>query len=347
MMSLRVLREAISSNLQTGDCFGLRPRKDMVVMVIMPLITLFSAPKPFTDPHIAMIQRNAIESWILLPDVEIFLLGEETGLAEAAHELGVKHIPNVARNESGTPLISSMFQLARENSHSDLLCIINADMILMPDFVEAARTIYSGGRVAEGVSRPQRNNFVLLSQRWDLDITQPIEFTKGWEIRLRSIVYSQGQLHRPAGSDFFLFPPSAFVDVPNFTIGRAGWDNWMIYKARREGWPVIDCTPSVMIVHQNHDYSHLPGAKPHYEHPDTNENIRLAGGQANIRYTILDSTHQLTEGGKLARPKMTSLRFMRKFELFLRAVFFFLPENLIENIARPKRWQKRIQRLFK
>jgi hypothetical protein len=32
-----------------------------------------------------------------------------------------------------------MFQLARENSNSDLLCIINADMILMPDFVEAAK----------------------------------------------------------------------------------------------------------------------------------------------------------------------------------------------------------------
>jgi hypothetical protein len=40
---------------------------------------------------------------------------------------------------------------------------------------------------------------------------------------------------------------------------------------------------------------------------------------------------------------MTSLRFMRKVELFLRAIFFFLPENMIENIARPKRWQKRIR----
>lgn len=105
----------------------------------MPLITIFSAPKPFTDAHIATIQRNAIKSWTLLPDVEVILLGEETGLAQAAHELGVKHIPNVTRNESGTPLISSMFQLARENSSSDLLCIINADMILMPDFVAAAR----------------------------------------------------------------------------------------------------------------------------------------------------------------------------------------------------------------
>jgi len=301
----------------------------------MPLITLFSAPKPFTDPHIAMIQRNAIKSWTLLPDVEVILLGEETGLAEAAKELGVKHLPNVARNESGTPLISSMFQLARENSNSDLLCIINADMILMPDFVEAAKQAVK-----------LKNKFVLLSQRWDLDVTQPIEFTKGWEEKLRNTVYESGSLHRPAGSDFFLFPLSSFLEVPAFTIGRAGWDNWMIYKARKEGWAVIDCTPSIMIVHQNHDYSHLPDGKPHYEHPDTNENIRLAGGQVNIRYTILDSTHQLVNG-KLIRPKLSYLRFMRRFELFLRAIFFFLPESMVENLARPKRWKKRFNKLFK
>ena len=315
----------------------------------MPLITFFSAPKPFTDPHIAMIQRNAIKSWTLLHDVEVILLGEEAGLDEAARELGVKHISHVARNANGTPLISSMFQLARENSKSDLLCIINADIILMPDFLEAANklmTLESDSLLSKKWEQaPALQNFVLLSQRWDLDITQPIEFTKGWQERLSSIVNRQGTLHRPAGSDFFLFPRSSYWEVPDFTIGRAGWDNWMIYKARRENWPVIDGTPSLMIVHQNHDYSHLPGGKPHYEHPDTNENIRLAGGTAAVRYTILDSTYQLA-GGKLARPQMSSLRFMRNIELFLRAIFFFLPSDMIENIARPKRWKKRIQKIF-
>jgi hypothetical protein len=301
----------------------------------MPLITLFSAPKPFTNPHIALIQHNAIRSWTLLPDLEVILLGEETGLAQTAREMGVKHISNIARNASGTPLISSMFQFAREASNSDLLCVVNADMILMSDFMGVARQ-----------AAKLKDKFVLLSQRWDLDVTQPIEFTEGWQDRLRSTVHRQGTLHRPAGSDFFLFPQSCYADVPSFTIGRAGWDNWMIYKARREGWPVIDCTPSVMIVHQNHDYSHLPDGKPHYEHPDTNENIRLAGGQANVRYTILDATHQLVDG-KLIRPKMTSLRFTRNLEVLLRKLFFFLPESMIETIARPKRWQKRIQRLFK
>ncbi len=307
-------------------------------------ITFFSAPKPFTNPHIAMIQRNAIKSWTLLKDVEVILLGNETGLAEVAQEFGVKHFPNVKVNESGVPLISSMFEIVRDNSNSELLCIINADMILMDDFVEAAMECNSLLSQKQKRASALQKKFVLLSQRWDYDITSPIDFANGWELKLRKNVEEQNQLHRPAGSDFFLFPKKCYQDIPDFTIGRAGWDNWMIYKARKENWAVIDCTPSMMIVHQNHDYSHLPNGKPHYEHPETNVNIQLAGGQANIRYTILDSSHQLRDG-KLARPKMTYARFMRGVELFLRKIFFFLPENMIENIARPKRWKKRIQKI--
>jgi hypothetical protein len=299
----------------------------------MAFLTLFTSPKPFTDPHIAIIQRNAIGSWTRLPDVEVLLIGQERGLAEAAKELGVKHLPDVKCNPGGTPLISSMFRLAREKSTSDLLCIINTDMILMSDFVEAAKQVQRHGR-----------KFILLSQRWDLDVTSLLDFSQGWEGRLRATVLNQGRLHRPAGSDFFLFPRDCYTNIPDFAIGRAGWDNWMIYNARQEKWPVIDCTSSIMLVHQNHDYSHLPGGKPHHEHPETNENIRLAGGQAAIRYTILDATHYLVDG-RLTRPVFSRLRFWRGVEVFLRRVFFFLPANMLENIARPKRWKKRIQRL--
>jgi hypothetical protein len=120
----------------------------------------------------------------------------------------------------------------------------------------------------------------------------------------------------------------------------------MIYKARHERWPVVDGTPSVMIVHQNHDYSHLPGGETHHTSPETDENIRLAGGEAAVRYTIVDATHRLA-GGTLARPAMSYLRFMRGLELLLRRIFYFLPEDMIEEVARPKRWKKRLQKLFR
>ncbi len=48
-----------------------------------PLITLFTAPKPFVNPHIKIIQNNAIRSWKELgPDVSIVLIGDEEGIEQ-------------------------------------------------------------------------------------------------------------------------------------------------------------------------------------------------------------------------------------------------------------------------
>ena len=300
----------------------------------MTLLTLFSSPKPFTDPHINIIQRNAIESWTHLKDVKVILIGDEEGLPEAARDLGVLHLPNVGLNPSGTPLISSMFALARESSESPLLGINNTDILLMDDITEASQRIAS-----------RFEKFVIMGQRWDLDLTDLMDFSAGWQSRLREKVAREGELHRPAGSDYFIFPRACYTDIPDFAIGRAGWDNWMIYKARSERWAAIDATPDVMIVHQNHDYRHLAGEEIHYSAPETKKNVALAGGVAETRFTIVDSNFQLRDG-KILRPRPTSGHFWRAIELFLRSVFFFLPEDRLEKIVRPKRWRKKLSRIF-
>jgi hypothetical protein len=268
----------------------------------MTLITIFSAPKSFTNLHIAAIQRNAIASWTKLPDVEVILLGDEPGLAEVAHDLGVKHISEIPRSPSGAPLMDAMFRLAREASPTPLYAIVNADIILFADLVGAAKKVSA-----------QMEKFVILGQRWDLNVTAPLDFSTGWQGQLRNTLHATGFLHRPAGSDYFLFPTSCYTNIPGFTIGRAGWDNWMIYHARKTGFPVIDATQDVMIIHQNHDYSHLPGGKPHYNHPETDENIRLAGGRAMTRFTVLDTDKRL-ENGKILPQKMDSARLWRRIE---------------------------------
>ncbi|MBN1305127.1 MAG: hypothetical protein JXA13_11895 [Anaerolineales bacterium] len=301
----------------------------------MSLITLFTAPKPFIDPHISTIQFNAINSWKHLPEVDVLLLGDETGLAETAVNLGVRHIPDIQCNLNGTPLISSMFATARQNSDSPLLCIINTDILLMSDFVEAARQVLAF-----------TEKFVLLGRRWDMDVKEALDFPKNWSQQLKKRALINGELHRPAGSDYFLFPRDCYNDVPDFAIGRAGWDNWMIYKARQEKWPAIDGTDSIMIIHQNHDYSHLPGGQPHYTLPETDDNIRLAGGQAAIRYTILDTDARLING-RLRCPAPSWGRLWRAVELLLRKVFFFLPDERREKVVRPKRWFKMFRKLFK
>jgi len=270
----------------------------------MTLLTLFSAPKPFTDPHIAIIQRNAIETWVRLPDTSVLLIGDEPGMAQVAAEFGIRHFPDVACSAEGTPLISSIFEIARRNSDSPLLAYVNGDIALLPDFVEAGR------RVA-GLER----KFLLVGRRWDVDITEPLDFSPGWESCLKGLAHEEGHLHKPTGSDYFIFPRACFSSTPDFAVGRAGWDNWMIFKARKEGWKTIDATPSITIIHQNHDYSHLPGGQIHHRHPESLENRRIAGGKPIIHFTLNDATHALKDDHLERRP-WTLGRLLRAIEIF-------------------------------
>ncbi|MFM8319535.1 MAG: hypothetical protein ACKOC5_01370 [Chloroflexota bacterium] len=273
----------------------------------MPELTLFSAPKPFTNPHIAAIQHNAFQSWAALaPQAETFIVGQEPGLAEAAAEHGLPLLPDVRRSEQNTPLVSSIFDLARQASTAPYLAYVNGDILLLPDLLDGLRAI--AARLAQ---RP----FLLIGQRWDLDVSGRLDFSPGWQARLQTEVARRGALHKPAGSDYFVFPRQAFSEMPDFAIGRAGWDNWMIYHARRQGWPVIDGTPSVQIVHQNHDYSHLPGGLAHYDHPESRQNMTLGGGLANM-YMVLDADYCLKDG-RVVRPPLDRLRLLRAIERWL------------------------------
>jgi hypothetical protein len=270
----------------------------------MTLLTIFTAPKAFTDPHINTIQRNAIQSWMqLAPEAEILLIGDEDGMREIAQELKVRQISNVERNDQGTPLVSSIFKLARQESHSPLMLYVNADILLLPDILEAARNI-----------SVQVQQFLVIGQRWDLSVPHPISFEVGWDTKLRQDAQSRGKLHLPAGSDYFLFPRHQFNNLPNFAIGRAGWDNWMIYYARKQGWVVIDGTPSILVIHQEHDYAHLPGGKPHYTLNESHANENLAGGSANL-YMVLDSQKQYRDG-TVCSPKFSLVRTLRWGEIY-------------------------------
>lgn len=289
----------------------------------MKQLTIFSAPKPFTDPHINIIQCNAIRSWQQLGDVEIFLIGAEAGLAEAAAALGVRHFPDVKRNEQGTPLVSSIFDTARSASDADLLLFTNTDMIYFDDVVQTALKV-----------RQSTPEFALMGQRYDLDIRAPIDFSAGWAERLRATVKSHGKRHPLGGSDYFLFPRALFTRVPDFAIGRAAWDNWMIYHAVQQSWPAVDATRSITAIHQNHGYTHLAGDQGHQRHPETNENLRLAGGMRKM-YTLLDLKYELVDGSITSKP-WNLMRFVRGLERWLQ------PDELVGH--GPRWWLLRVVR---
>lgn len=257
-------------------------------------LTLFALPKSFRG-HIDVIQRNAIRSWIeLRPQPEILLFGDDEGTAEIAQEFGLRHIPNIRRNEFGTPLVSDLFQQAQSAASHDTLCYVNSDIILLADFPQAVE------RVARF-----RDKFLMVGRRLDLDLAEPIPFdANGWEASLRSRALSQGTMNIARSIDYFVFPRSLYPPLPAMAIGRFWWDNWLIWKAHALGAAVVDATAVVLAIHQNHDHSHYSGGREAMlEGEEASRNCRL-GCETNpgdfenglywrYFYTIDDATHVL------------------------------------------------------
>jgi hypothetical protein len=268
----------------------------------MSTITLFSTPKPFTDPHINIIQRNAIRSWKNLgPDVDVLLIGDESGLEKAAGDIGVKFIPDVERNAFGTPLVNSIFNQARESSNGEILLYINADIILLPEVLDVISEV-----------RKLEEDFLIVGRRWDLSITEEIDFSSSWIQNITNSLKEDGKLRAPTAIDYFIFPRQLYKEIPPFAIGRAGWDNWMIFFGMGQPWPVVDATPSLRVVHQNHDYSHLPGGKPHYDLEESNMNVTLSGGMKSL-YDLLD-VNLVYKNGRIQPKRFSVPRGLRKLE---------------------------------
>ena len=134
------------------------------------MLTLFAIPKHFRG-HFATIQRNAILSWTrLTPRPEIVLFGNEEGTAEIAQELGLRHFPDVTRNEFGTPVLDDLFHKAEQHATTPLLGYVNGDIILTNDFGAAIDRV-----------RAKLERFMIVGRRWDLDWDQPLDVSQaGW-----------------------------------------------------------------------------------------------------------------------------------------------------------------------
>ncbi|OGF26978.1 hypothetical protein A2331_02670 [Candidatus Falkowbacteria bacterium RIFOXYB2_FULL_34_18] len=271
------------------------------------MFTIFTIPKSFTNQHINIIQKNAINSWKkLIPQPEIILIGDDPGIAETARELEVKHIPGVQCNKYGTPLLDHAFCLARQNAKYNTLAFINADIITLPNFTNILKHL------------PQKE-YLILGERYDLDQTELIAFNDNdWDKKMWQNLQTRGKKHPPEGSDYFIFDKNSFQNIPSFAVGRVGWDNWMIYHAKKEGIITIDASPVATIIHQNHDYSHHVKGQKDKRDPETQINVKLTRQDG---FCFLDETEWLiTERGMKKRWFPKKAKIKRKFRGYLKKI---------------------------
>lgn len=243
-------------------------------------------PKPF-DGHIGIIQRNAVTSWTLMsPRPEIILFGDEAGTAEIAKEFCVRHIAEVKRNEKGTPFLNDLFEQAQKLASFPVVCYVNADIILVDDFIAAVARVGAW-----------RRQFLMAGRRWDVDITSALNFAEEkWAQELRRDVTSRGKRRSASWIDYFVFGRGMYGDMPPLLLGRVWWDNWLVWKALALVVPVVDASPCVLAVHQNHGYANPGGFFGIWHGEEGQWNERLVNGGQDAR-TLRDANYKLGRFG--------------------------------------------------
>lgn len=254
------------------------------------MLTIFTVPKPFIG--LADVQqRNAIQSWLrLTPKCQIILYGDDPSVITAASELGVESMSTIKSNEFGTPFLDSVFSNVYAQAKFPLLCYVNSDIILMNSFTDA-------------IARIKLKKYLAIGQRTNLNLIDPINFDDPfWCSRLLDLSTTNGVLYTSFGIDYFVFTGNSNLHIlPPFLVGRPLWDNWFIYNARKSNVPIVDMTPVCLIIHQKHDYAHIPQWKgKSWDGPesDWNKNLytKLVGNASHL-YNTKDASHVLKKKG--------------------------------------------------
>jgi hypothetical protein len=276
-------------------------------------LTIFSTAKAFTG-HSALIQRNAIQSWTrLTPRPEVILFGSDDGTADICAELGITHIPTVT-SRGGVPLVSDLFGQAQSRASGDVLAYVNADIVLTPSFNEMVRLMQATGKP-----------YLAVGRRIDLTQSDAVDFgSTRWADELTARARTQGALMPPNWIDFFTFPRGLYTDIPEFAIGRTGWDNWLVWAAAAAGAQVIDVTRFCPVIHQRHDYSHAGGAASVFAGDEARRAHELVGHWSHY-HGIFHARWLLTTAGAVVPARSLPYRLARPRRAVAHALRFTVP----------------------
>ncbi len=267
------------------------------------MITIFSTAKDFIGDD-KIRQENALNSWRSISnEIEIIIFDKSQGTEEASKKINAVYVPNIELSSYGTPILSDLFKRANQMAKFSTLCYINADIILPDNFLFSIE-----------IAQQSLRKFLMVGYRWDIDNNNAINFfnaeekKKFWD---NAIKYSKKQ--SCSFIDYFIFKRNQLGKIPNFIMGFPGYDNWMIWNARRKLMPVLDASKLIQVIHQNHDVP-MYEKKGHSELTKRNDNVNKYLHKDNV-LNLLDCTHFI-KNGRIERnnEKKARIRYWYKLE---------------------------------
>ncbi len=247
------------------------------------MLTIFGTCKPFLHEQDITNQMAAIKSWTLLkPKPQVILLGRDAGVSEVATRLDCLHARKIETSEKGTPIVGSLFAKARRHAEHDILAYVDADTMLLQDFIGAVKAVSA-----------EFPRFLMIGRSWRMSVGGPLPVgdSPDWEEKLRRLATIWGAPRRAdlGGTAFFVYSKGVYdIDFPLMYVGRRRWDLWLMGIVLKRGIPVVDVTEDAFPIHLEHREWDRPSE-------EVRHNVKTIGPGA-CRGTIQQATWALKNG---------------------------------------------------
>jgi len=234
------------------------------------MITFITAFRKFLVPY-NTIQRSALYSWkqngvnVLAPKNEVD--SNNHGYDNVKIIEGIKTGRDLGFKTSAV-LLNDLLRKTIDIYDTQLVMLINPDIILPPDFVTTVRKLIT----------KYGFNVFLTGARRDIQLTDPISNPETYQ---RALSLSYKIIDRATSSDYFITSRVNWRKIanamPDLIHGRMAWDNWLHMYPVVNNIPHYDCTDILPNYHCIHDdrYVRLSEGKPVKETESTKHNLAL------------------------------------------------------------------------
>ncbi len=207
-----------------------------------PILTLFTTFK--SNPPKEHVYKNTIRNWEHFRSwVQpiLFYSPGDTNLLEYALKHGWDTIEVPKLSKAKVPVLRHMFLTARKKYKTAFYCYTNGDILFDDGLIKTLQALQPHtDKMKQVLIVGRRTNFKLFPG-------QNLDSFKGIKDAAK-----RGKLFGTNAEDYFATTTYGYPweSIPDFVVGRVGYDNWLVVTAIVKRMVVIDTTNTILALHQ-------------------------------------------------------------------------------------------------
>ncbi|KAK8792010.1 hypothetical protein WA158_005387 [Blastocystis sp. Blastoise] len=215
------------------------------------LLTIFTTVMPADDdPLRKLAQENSLRLLSKLNDTNVIVFTEYKYWIQFSKSLNLEVVQKIKKNSFGTPFLKGMYQDAFDLFESYFYGYVNADILFDNMLISSLYAVRNDIELHK--IKPK---VLIVGQRTNVQHT--LDATDIYTVSLDPITFVTSMLlrgHRywDSAIDYQIVTRAtlSLSDIPDFVIGRSGYDIWLIqYAYLRKDIVLIDATNTVHCAH--------------------------------------------------------------------------------------------------